>query len=123
MENPATWGEAERIVDRVLTEFFANQEMLVTNPAKVMFGYSLERLITNALREAGLLTEGDAVCAVCGGALEETSEGPDAGLVHASDTDDTHVPRYGSRQVPHCRAHLEARSDCPDCERERTYGT
>jgi hypothetical protein len=29
-------------------------------------------------------------------------------------------PKISTLQsAPHCRAHLEARSDCPDCERER----
>lgn len=49
MENPATHGEAERIVVKVLDEHFANQE-------KAIIGLSLERQITDALREAGLLS-------------------------------------------------------------------
>lgn len=53
MENPATWGKAEHTVSQVLDEFFANQERTITDPA--ICGPSLERLITNALREAGLL--------------------------------------------------------------------
>jgi hypothetical protein len=57
MENPATWGQAERIVDRVLTDFFTNQEKLITDPTKIVFGRSLERQVTDALREAGLLIE------------------------------------------------------------------
>jgi hypothetical protein len=57
MENPSSWGEAERIVQRVLDDFFANQDRAVTDPGKLMFGRSLERRITDALREAGLLSE------------------------------------------------------------------
>lgn len=55
MENPATWGEAERIVSEVLNRFFENQERAITDPDKVMMGLSVERNITDALRAAGLL--------------------------------------------------------------------
>lgn len=55
MENPATWGEAERVVERVLDDFFANQEKKITDPSKIICGPSLPRLITDALREAGWL--------------------------------------------------------------------
>lgn len=57
MENPATWGEAERIVQQVLDDFFANQNKPITDPAKYIAGLSLERKITDALREAGLLKD------------------------------------------------------------------
>lgn len=57
MENPATGGTAERIVDRVLTDFNINQERMITDPAKAFFGRSLARQVTDALREAGLLIE------------------------------------------------------------------
>ena len=33
-------------------------------------------------------------CATCGGALELSGQYPDAGYLHVSDTDDTHVPAY-----------------------------
>jgi hypothetical protein len=55
MENPATWGRAERIVRNVLTNFYDNQARAVTDPAKIMVGLSLERQITDALRAEGLL--------------------------------------------------------------------
>lgn len=57
MENPATWGEAERIVSEVLNRFFENQERAITDPDKVMMGLSVERKIVNALRAEGLLSE------------------------------------------------------------------
>lgn len=57
MENPATHGEAERIVSRVLYDFYVNQEKALTDPDKVIFGPSVERQITDALREAGLLKD------------------------------------------------------------------
>lgn len=50
MENPATWGEAERIVRRVLDE---NRKL--REDGQVITGLSLERRVTDALREAGLL--------------------------------------------------------------------
>lgn len=57
MENPATHGEAERVVGKVLDDFFENQEKPITDPSKYICGPSLERRITDALREAGLLGE------------------------------------------------------------------
>lgn len=44
MENPATWGKAERVVDQILTE-------AAYDPFRA--GLSLARRITDALREAG----------------------------------------------------------------------
>ena len=55
MENPATWGEAERIVEGVLISFFENQDRRPADPVKILCGLSLERQITDALRGAGLL--------------------------------------------------------------------
>ena len=55
MENPNTHGMAEKVVRKVLDEFFENQERPITDPAKVICGLSLERQITDALRESGLL--------------------------------------------------------------------
>ena len=53
MENPATWGEAERIVEQCLQE---------DEDAKWrgICGLSLPRRITDALRDAGLLSSKDA---------------------------------------------------------------
>jgi hypothetical protein len=41
----------------VLSDFFANQALKITDPDKLVFGPSLERQITDALRAAGLLRE------------------------------------------------------------------
>lgn len=49
-ENPATWGEAEKIVNRVLEEWEENK--YAEHP---VIGLSLPRRITDALREAGKL--------------------------------------------------------------------
>ncbi len=48
MENPMTWGEAERIVHGVLTQ---------RETGEIRMGLSTERRITNALRNAGLLVD------------------------------------------------------------------
>ena len=50
MENPATWGPAERVVREVLDE-----ERALRQDGQVVIGLSLEMRITDALREAGLL--------------------------------------------------------------------
>jgi hypothetical protein len=55
MENPATWGPAERIVRRVLSEHFMRIEKVRLGEEDPVYGLSLERQITDALREAGLL--------------------------------------------------------------------
>jgi len=52
MENPTTWGPAEKVVHGIL------QERINILP-EFRCGLSLERRITNALREAGLLKEED----------------------------------------------------------------
>lgn len=65
MENPSTWGEAERIVQQVLDDFFANQKKRVTDPTKIMIGRSLPRHVTDALREAGLLKEEEVQARSC----------------------------------------------------------
>lgn len=59
MENPATWGEAERVVNEVLTSFFDNQARAVNDPTTTLVGLSLESQITTALRNAGLLSRRD----------------------------------------------------------------
>lgn len=61
MENPATHGKAEKIVSKVLDDFFENQQRAITDPVFVLFGPSLERRITDALRKEGLLAEEDHV--------------------------------------------------------------
>ena len=51
MENPATWGPVEKIIDNVYDEWWtANQEGIC--------GWSLPKRIAVALRDAGLLKEG-----------------------------------------------------------------
>lgn len=55
MENPDTWGEAERIVRQVLDDDHRNRQL---PPAERRIGMSLEMRITSALREAGLLARG-----------------------------------------------------------------
>ncbi len=54
MENPATWGDAEKIIQRVCLCHLENQLL----PAEErVTGLSMYRQIADALREAGLLTE------------------------------------------------------------------
>jgi hypothetical protein len=48
MENPATWGAAERIVHEVIMKHFSAERI-----RGGFCGLSLERQITDALREAG----------------------------------------------------------------------
>jgi len=57
MEDPATWGEAEHIVRRVLEGHYDNMTLALTAPDKVIVGLSLERQITGALRAVGLLDD------------------------------------------------------------------
>lgn len=57
MENPASWGHAERVVRRILDEYFANHAKALTDPGTVLIGLSLERRITDALRSADLLKD------------------------------------------------------------------
>ena len=52
MENPATWGEAEKIIDRTLTA--GNRAAL-----RGEVGWSLAKQIAEALREACLLRDED----------------------------------------------------------------
>jgi hypothetical protein len=56
MEDPATWGQAEKIVRKVLREDYASRRQ-----EQPVIGLSLARRITDALREAGLLPSPDAV--------------------------------------------------------------
>lgn len=50
MENPATWGEAERVIHSVLASTARAGEGF-------RYGLSVERQIADALRKAGLLKE------------------------------------------------------------------
>lgn len=50
MENPATWGEVERLIDGVLRD--DQKEAL---KGQFVCGLSMARRIADALREAGLL--------------------------------------------------------------------
>lgn len=50
MENPATWGKAEKIIDKAHQDFW-------TDRASGNYGLSLPRRIADALREAGLLRD------------------------------------------------------------------
>lgn len=54
MENPATWGLAEKIVNGVLRQDRERQARELTGQPPVV-GLSLPRRITDALRAAGLL--------------------------------------------------------------------
>jgi len=59
MENPETWGEAEKIVRRVLDEHDEHHRQVAQGKAEPICGLSLERKITEALREASLLSHED----------------------------------------------------------------
>jgi hypothetical protein len=50
MENPATWGEVERVIHEVLAEDYR-----IRAGRGIVVGLSLERRIADALRDAGLL--------------------------------------------------------------------
>ena len=54
VENPATWGPAEKIVDEVLGRIALNWARPLEEK---LIGLSAARQITDALREAGLLME------------------------------------------------------------------
>lgn len=54
MENPATWGQAERIIAEVHRSWLDN---LHRTADERVTGLSLYRQIADALREAGLLRE------------------------------------------------------------------
>ena len=59
MENPATWGQPERIVDKAVDDAYQNRKA-------GLIGLSLTRQITDALRAAGLLRERQlAHCVTC----------------------------------------------------------
>jgi len=48
MENPATWGRAEHVIHRAITEWFEGRDQGVV-------GLSQTRFIADALRNEGLL--------------------------------------------------------------------
>ena len=54
MENPATWGPAEKIINKVYIDWVEN----LHKPAdERVTGLSLYRQVADALREAGLLKD------------------------------------------------------------------
>lgn len=53
MENPATWGEAEKIVQKTLDA--VTDEIYERGPEGYRIGLSVARRITDALRDEGLL--------------------------------------------------------------------
>lgn len=54
-ENPATWGRAEHIVNKVLRDHYAHSHKVIAGKEEPVIGLSLVRKITDALREADLL--------------------------------------------------------------------
>ena len=58
MENPATWGEAEKVIARATDEFAAQQQ------EGELYGASYYRYLADSLRKAGLL---GGHCASCDG--------------------------------------------------------
>jgi hypothetical protein len=52
MENPGGWGKAEEIIHSTYADWY-------TQKTSGLGGLSLPRSIADALREAGLLVEGD----------------------------------------------------------------
>lgn len=69
MENPATWGKAEQVVHDVRLKWEEDRE-------NVVLGLSLERRITNALRQEGLLLNEDD-CPNCKGMGSDPTFGND----------------------------------------------
>ena len=57
MENPATWGLAEKVLREVLDENAEYYRQVAQGEAEPRYGPSLERRITDALRKEGLLRE------------------------------------------------------------------
>jgi len=75
MENPATWGPAEKVVHDVIS---LQTNILPCIPTPGKYELSLERQITDALREAGLLKEEDRE--ISAGGRAEGGEEDDARL-------------------------------------------
>jgi hypothetical protein len=77
MENPATWGPAEKVVDKVIREVYENRRAGIT-------GLSMVRRVTDGLREAGLLRDRElAHCAGCDFPLAATQTCAECGSVTA----------------------------------------
>lgn len=73
MENPATWGPAEKIVYETLVQAEKDDE-------KGLFGLSRAKKICNALAAAGLLiepiTKVEGICETCGCTLKKNGSCP-----------------------------------------------
>lgn len=54
MENPGTWKKAEKIISDILDEFERNH-----NQPDPIVGWSLPKRIAEALRDEGILREGE----------------------------------------------------------------
>lgn len=60
MENPATWGQAEKVINSVLQGIFTRDRSIVARDRdEAVCGLSHARLIADALRDADLLKEDD----------------------------------------------------------------
>jgi hypothetical protein len=57
MENPATWGKAEKIVATVIDDHFEHHRKVAAGEAEPVMGLSLAAKVTSALRAAGLLRD------------------------------------------------------------------
>jgi hypothetical protein len=55
LENPASWGKAEKIVSGIMDDHFRHHEAVLRGLEEPVCGLSLERKITDALRKEGLL--------------------------------------------------------------------
>lgn len=77
MENPATWGPAEKAVDGAITDAYKNRHA-------GLVGLSLTRQITDRLRKAGLLRERTlAHCVTCDFPLAATETCSACGAITA----------------------------------------
>lgn len=95
MENPATWGPAEHVIDDVLRDDRENKAM-----AEPRIGASLPRRIADALRAEGLLVDGEEVgvreAAQVLGVHENTIRNMvNDGRLHARE-----LPGSGFRRIP-----------------------
>ncbi len=77
MENPASWGEAEKTVDQAIENAYHNRKT-------GLIGLSLTRQVTDALRAAGLLRDRAlAHCITCDFPLAATETCSRCGAVTA----------------------------------------
>jgi len=77
MENPATWGLAEKTVDSMITDAYENRKTGLA-------GLSLARRITDALRKEGLLRDRTlAHCVTCDFPLAATEKCSTCGAITA----------------------------------------